>query len=218
MGLRKNGASVGAGLAFWLGNPTLNPAVLVFMVFALSWKWAALRLAVGLILVFGVSYIAARLFNRVEIANEEVAGLVAPPGAPAGSIVVRWFKNLGRLMIGLLPEYLIIVLLLGAARAWLFPAASLAIGNDVGWIVLLAVVGTLFVIPTAGEIPIVQTMLGYGLGTGPAGALLMTLAPLSAPSIAMVWSVFPKKVLAFTVASLIVLGILSGIVAIALGF
>lgn len=218
VGLRKNGASVGAGLAFWLGNPTLNPAVLVFMVFALSWKWAILRLVVGLILVFGVSYAAARLFGQERIADEEVAQLAAPPGAPAGSIVVRWFKNLGRLMIGLLPEYLIMVVLLGAARAWLFPTASLAAGNDLVWIVLLAVAGVLFVIPTAGEIPIVQTMLGYGLGIGPAGALLMTLAPLSVPSVAMVWSVFPKKVLAFTVASLVVLGVLSGIAALAFGF
>ena len=218
VGLRKNGVSVGAGLAFWLGNPTLNPATLVFMLFALSWKWALLRLVVGMILVFGVSYVASRWFAGERVDEARLAALAPPPGAPAGSIVARWFQNLGRLMIGLLPEYLIMVVLLGAVRAWLFPAASLAAGNDFAWIVLLAIAGTLFVIPTAGEIPIIQSMLGYGLGVGPAGALLMTLAPLSVPSVAMVWSAFPKRTLAFTVASVVIVGVLSGVAALALGF
>ncbi len=218
VGLRTNGVSVGAGLAFWLGNPTLNPATLVFILFALSWKWALLRLVVGVLIVFGVSSVASRWFAAEQVDEAGLAALAAPAGAPAGSIVARWFQNLGRLMIGLLPEYLIMVVLLGAARAWLFPAASLAGGNDLVWIVLLAVAGTLFVIPTAGEIPIVQSMLGYGLGVGPAGALLMTLAPLSVPSVAMVWSAFPKRALAFSVAALVILGILSGVVALALGF
>jgi len=218
VGLRKNGVSVGAALAFWLGSPTLNPATLIFMVFALSWKWALLRVIVGVVLVFGVSYLASRLFPEEQISAAEIANLTPPPGAPTSTIVARWFQNLGRLMIGLLPEYLVIVLLLGAARAWLFPAASLAAGNAFVWIVLLAIAGTLFVVPTAGEIPIVQTMLGYGLGAGPAGALLLTLAPLSLPSVAMVWSVFPRRVLAFTIASLVILGILGGLVALGLGF
>nr|WP_273887335.1 hypothetical protein [Rubrobacter naiadicus] len=66
-------------------------------------------------------------------------------------------------------------------------------GNSILIVVGLAIAGTLFVIPTAGEIPIIQTMLSYGIGVSPAGALLMTLAPVRLPSIAMVWTSFPKK-------------------------
>lgn len=43
------------------------------------------------------------------------------------------------------------------------------------WVVAMAVAGCLFVIPTAAEIPIVQTMMLAGMGTAPALALLMTL-------------------------------------------
>ncbi|MBX6765365.1 MAG: hypothetical protein IRY88_17110 [Rubrobacteraceae bacterium] len=102
-------------------------------------------------------------------------------------------RSLVRLAAGIIPEYVVIVMLLGAAGAFLFPAAGPEIwqqhpdrGGD-------RRPGTLFVIPTAGEIPIIQTMLSYGIGAGPAGALLMTLAPVSLPSIAMAWTSFPKK-------------------------
>ncbi|MEI9986030.1 MAG: hypothetical protein WDN69_24305 [Aliidongia sp.] len=77
--------------------------------------------------------------------------------------------------IRLLPEYIVLILALGAARAWLFPAIGPDIDNHLIWIVLFALAGTLFVIPTAGEVPIIQAMLALGMGVGPAGALLMTL-------------------------------------------
>jgi uncharacterized protein len=32
----------------------LNPAALVFMGFVLGWNWTALRLALGLLMVFGI--------------------------------------------------------------------------------------------------------------------------------------------------------------------
>ena len=47
------------------------------------------------------------------------------------------------------------------------------------WVVAMAVAGCLFVIPTAAEIPIVQTMMLAGMGTAPALALLMTLPAVS---------------------------------------
>jgi uncharacterized protein len=59
----------------------------------------------------------------------------------------------------------------------------------------LAVAGTLFVIPTAGEIPIIQTMLSFGMGAGPAGVLLLTLAPVSLPSLVMVGRASPWRLL-----------------------
>ena len=63
-----------------------------------------------------------------------------------------------------------------------------------------AVAGTLFVIPTAGEVPIIQAMLSLGMAAGPAGALLMTLPPISVPSMAMLGRSFPPRILAITCA------------------
>lgn len=218
MGLREAQASVGATLAYWLGNTLLNPAVIVFMGFALGWHWVALRVAVGVLLVFGVAYAAN------WIAVPEAPGLPAPvaPGprpAPAdGDLWRRWWQAFWRLAIRIVPEYAVLVLLLGAARAWLFPAATVTAGNSAAWTIGLAVAGTLFVIPTAGEIPIVQTLMSFGLGTAPAAALLMTLPPVSLPSLVMVGKALPVRVVLFVAAAVAALGMLSGAAAVALRF
>ncbi|OXH81787.1 hypothetical protein CA830_39620, partial [Burkholderia multivorans] len=60
-GLRARHASPGGAVAFWLGNTVLNPAALVFMGFVLGWHWSALRLVLGIAMVFGIGY----LLNRI---------------------------------------------------------------------------------------------------------------------------------------------------------
>jgi uncharacterized protein len=218
LGLRRSGASLGAATAFFLGNPTLNPAVLVFLLFTLGWQWALLRLVLGVVLVFGGAALAMRLGARLGV-QERVVAAAAAQGQDAlrGPWVVRWLRALGRLVIQLVPEYVVIVGVLGFARAFLFPAASPEIGNNLLVMLGLAVAGTLFVIPTGGEIPIIQTMLGFGIGAGPAGVLLMTLAPLSLPSLVMIGKAFPRPVLAALAAMTATLGLAAGLIAIAAG-
>jgi hypothetical protein len=75
----------------------------------------------------------------------------------------------------------------------------------------------LFVIPTAGEAPIIQAMLALGVGAGPAGALLMTLAPVSLPSLAMVAPSFPPRILAMVAGAVVLFGIAGGALAVGLG-
>ncbi len=67
--------------------------------------------------------------------------------------------------------------MLGAARAWLFPAATVSADNSIAWTVGLAVAGTLFVIPTA--------------------ALMTTLPPVSLPSLVIRAKVLPLRVVVF---------------------
>jgi len=43
----------------------------------------------------------------------------------------------------LIPEYIVLVLILGAARTWLFPHVGPDIDNSLLWIVALSVAGTL---------------------------------------------------------------------------
>ncbi|WP_179287343.1 permease, partial [Klebsiella pneumoniae] len=49
-GMRKQQVSMGGALAFWMGNPLLNPATLVFMGFVLGWQFALVRLVAGCLL------------------------------------------------------------------------------------------------------------------------------------------------------------------------
>jgi uncharacterized membrane protein YraQ (UPF0718 family) len=209
VGLRKKNVSVGASLAFWLGNPTINPATLVFMTFVLSWKFTLIRLIFGLILTFVVSYYANLFAGKTKL-------LTVKPGEiseeQSSSFIQKWFKSIWSMILQIVPAYIIAVLLLGASRAWLFPAVGETAGNSILLIIGFAIAGMLFVIPTAAEIPIIQTLMSFGLGTGPAAALLLTLPSVSLPSLLMISKSFPKKVILFVCISVVLLGILSGIV------
>jgi len=217
VGLRRQQASAGGAIAFWLGNSVLNPATLVFMGFVLGWRWTALRLCLGVLMVFGLGYLANRLTSARETVQAE-AVIAARETAPRDAPFRRWLLILGRMTLSLVPEYLVLVLLLGAGRAWLFPAIGPDIGNHLQWIVAFAVVGALFVIPTAGEVPIIQAMLSLGVGAGPAGALLMTLPPISLPSMAMLSRSFPPRILVVVAVGVVLFGLAGGAIAIALGF
>lgn len=220
VGLRKAGASVAAALAYWLGNPLLNPATLVLTGFVLGWGWVALRLGAGLVLVFGASSLVVRLVDSNQpSAGSEVAipAAFVEQGSPEPSVWLRWCKEFWRLSISLIPEYVVLVFLLGAARAWLFPAGGHGAIGGFLWTAAMACVGALFVIPTAAEIPIVQGMMALGLGAGPAAALLITLPALSMPSLAMMTKGFPPRVLGLLTLAVVATGLLAGAIAQPLG-
>ena len=77
----------------------------------------------------------------------------------------------------------------------------------------MAIAGCLFVIPTAAEIPIVQTMMLAGMGTAPAMALLMTLPAVSLPSLIMLRKSFPAKALWLTGGLVALGGVITGTLA-----
>ncbi|MDX3908086.1 MAG: permease [Pigmentiphaga sp.] len=221
-GLRKCQAAPGSTVAFWLGNTVLNPATLIFMGFVLGWHWMGLRLALGIVMVFGLGWLINRL-SRGRIQTIDSTQMKALQAAGMADLdephaFKRWMRALTRMTVRLLPEYLVLVLLLGAARAWLFPEVGAGVDNSLLWILGLALAGALFVIPTAGEVPIVQAMLSLGMAAGPAAALIMTLPPISLPSLAMVVKSFRPSELAILTAGVVAIGVLAGGLAIVLGF
>lgn len=208
--LRKRKVSIGASLAFWIGNPVLNPATLVFMTFVLSWKFTLIRLLLGVLLTFGVAYWA----NRLTSGDQPKDNPIPVPSTPLitterGPFFLRWMRSLGLLTLQVVPAYVVTVLLLGALQGWMFP---ISIPNEALAILLFSLFGMLFVIPTAAEIPIISAFLALGVGIGPASALLLTLPAVSLPSLLMVSRSFPRKVLLFVAVSVVVVGVLSGLI------
>ena len=197
--LRRNGVGRVAAIAYWLGNPLLNPAVLVFLLFVAPWQWALTRAVVGIAAVLGAGAAVALVTRTGQPAPDPVAGDGRPPEAPAR----RFVRALLRLSLILLPVYAVIVLVLGAFRGWVvglggLPRAGLLV------VVLAAVVGTLIVIPTAGEIPILQGLALLGVSSGTLGALLITLPAVSIPGAVMVARSFGYKAVA--AATVVVIG------------
>ncbi|AZC49884.1 permease [Pseudomonas chlororaphis] len=214
--MRRQNVSVGAALAFWIANPVLNPATLVFMGFVLGWGFTALRLVAGIVLVLGVSLVAQRIARPEQLPEAAVEAVVEASAANDGAFFSRWARSLWQLFWSTIPIYVLAVLVLGAARVWLFPHVEGAIGDSLLWLVPLAIVGTLFVIPTAAEIPIVQTMMALGMGTGPAVALLMTLPSISLPSLLMLRKDFDARVLVTVAGLTMLIGVVCGLIGAAL--
>ena len=226
VGLRKNGASPGAAATLWLGSPTLNPAVLVFIVLTLGWPWAVLRLVLGFALIAAAAAVTIRLTaaGRVDVPEVDADTLdasgapVKEAARPQVSLPRTWLRSVLRWGLRLTAEYLIMIGLLGAVRAFLFPTGTVTLAHNPMALAGLAVGGMLFAIPTAGEIPIIQTLLASGVGAAPAGVLLLTLAPLSLPSMLMLSRVLPVRVLAAFAGLTVIAGLSGGLIAYALRF
>ena len=171
--LRRNGVPTASALGFWLGNPVLNPAVLAFLALVAPWQWVATRAAVGAVLVLAVPYVLPRLLRSSPAAGTSSA---TPPQdavpfdlhhAPR-----RFVTAVGRLGITLVPEYVVVVLLIGSFRGWLLPLGADTVHWGVLAVLIAAVAGVLVVIPTAGEIPVLLGLAAVGTSPAVLGALL----------------------------------------------
>ncbi|MBW7453157.1 permease [Paenibacillus sepulcri] len=208
-GMRKQQVSVGASLAFWMGNPLLNPATLIFMTFVLSWKFTILRLVFGIVITFGISYLANRFAKPDNKTDELISNHLPSVEADNRPLWSRWITSFGRMLIQVIPAYLISVFILGILQSFMFPEW---LNAGFAAIIFFAIAGTFFVIPTAAEIPIIQSFLSFGISSGASAALLITLPAISLPSLLLVSRAFPQKVLVFVTSSVIVLGIICGCV------
>jgi uncharacterized membrane protein YraQ (UPF0718 family) len=147
-----------------------------------------------------------RLLNRRRrwTGPDPVTTPPVPPDEPAdlalAAAPARFGRTLLRLTLVLVPEYLVVVLLIGAFRGWLFPIGGDLFGTGLLAVLVAAVAGTLLVIPTAAEIPILQGLAIAGLAAGPIGALLVTLPAVSVPGMVMVSRAFGRRATGITAA------------------
>ncbi|HLR85756.1 MAG TPA: permease [Nocardioidaceae bacterium] len=188
--LRRSGAPTAAVVSHWLGNPLLNPAVLVFLFLVAPWQWGVARLAVGIVVVITAAVITGEIARRR--AGASPTQVMTPRAAtdeptPALSeLPGRFLRSLWRISRVLVPEYAIVVLIVGGFSGWLARFTEITGTGGVAALVLAAVVGTLLVIPTGGEIPVLIGLSAVGASSGLLGVLLITLPALSVPSMVMV--------------------------------
>jgi len=90
--------------------------------------------------------------------------------------------------------------------------ADLVGGNSIGANLVASVIGAMWYFATLTEIPILETLMGLGMGKGPALALLLAGPALSLPSIAVIYSVIGFKKTATFVGLVVVLSALVGMV------
>ena len=215
--LRRCGAPTSAVLAYWMGNPLLNPAVLVFLALVAPWQWVVTRAVVGVTLVVVGSTLIARFARRRSPDADAVPNTTTPAEAfDLGASPARFAKALLRLTLILVPEYFVVVLLIGAFGGWLFPLSN-GSGNQAMALGAALILGTLLVIPTAGEIPLAQGLSVAGAGLGAVGALLVTLPAVSLPSLVMVGRALTWRVTIAAAGAVATAGAIAAVLLTALG-
>lgn len=205
--MRRCGVPTSAALAYWVGNPLLNPAVLVFLALVAPWQWTVARLIAAVVLTFGVTALVARLVRSRSVDAEAVD----VPAEPTGSAPARFARSLAWMLLTLVPEYFVVVFAVGTVRGWLFPVQDAAHWGALA-MVIAAAVGTLMVIPTAGEIPVLLALAAAGAGGGVIGALLVVLPAISLPSIVMVGRALSWRATWAMASGVAVTGVLTGLV------
>jgi uncharacterized membrane protein YraQ (UPF0718 family) len=207
--LRRSGVTPAAALAYWLGNPMLNPAVLGFLLFVAPWQWTLTRLLVGAATVFGVAALVGVMTRNRD--TEHSLPEAAPDAKPDVAAPERFVRALVRLCLVMLPEYAVIVLVIGACRGWLLTLTQPA-HHGLLIVLITAIVGTFMVLPTAGEIPILLGLALLGVSSGVIGALLITLPVVSLPGVAMVSRSFGWKAISTTIVAVIAAGLVGATV------
>ncbi|WP_205709267.1 permease [Kineococcus siccus] len=208
--LRRGGVPTAGVVAYWLGNPLLNPAVLVFLALVAPWPWVATRLVVGVLVVVGGSVLVARL-TRDRLAEPAVDAVAAatgtPPAGPEGP--GRFLPALLRTAVVVGLEYALVVFCVGAFSGWLFPLGASAQSWGAAALLAALVLGTLAVVPTAGEVPVAQGLAAVGAGGAVVGALLVVLPAVSLPSAVLVARALTARVVLATAAVVVAGGVLA---------
>jgi uncharacterized membrane protein YraQ (UPF0718 family) len=169
------------------------------------WRWHGKPAwQVGLVAI--ATIVAVQIFGKPEAgfltAALGIAWMTAGKGGDSG----EWFnqswmyaKMITPLLIG---GVLVAGLLLGRpGHEGLIPSQwieSLVGGNSLGANAFAALAGALMYFATLTEIPVIQGLLGSGMGKGPALALLLAGPALSLPSILVLRSILgTRKTMAF---------------------
>ena len=189
-------ASLGIMLVLWFGVRWWKVAVTALPVAALAWAFPEQPL-----IAFSAGVLGLSAFTSTDRGD-------------AG----EWFSSSWDFAKKILPLLLIGVLISGAllgrvGHEGLIPSAWVATavgGNSVGANFFAALAGAFMYFATLTEVPILQGLIGSGMGKGPALALLLAGPALSLPSMLVIRSVMGTKKTVVFVGLVVVLSTIAG--------
>ncbi len=189
-------AALGIMLVFWFGVRLWKVAVTAVPVAALAWMFPQQPL-----LAFSAGVLGLSAFTSTD---KEEAG--------------EWFASSWDFAKKILPLLLFGVLVAGAllgrvGHEGLIPSAWVASavgGNSLGANFFASLAGAFMYFATLTEIPILQGLIGSGMGKGPALALLLAGPALSLPSILVLRNIMGTKKTVVFVTLVVVLSTIAG--------
>ena len=203
--------------------------------FVYAWKWAFTGIAAAGLGVILVAWFNVRWWKVLGTGVAVLAAALAMPHEPLAPFAVAvlglslitntgsaemqsWFSSTWTFAKQILPLLLLGVLAAGLllgrpGNEGLIPSAWVAslVGGNSLWANLFAsVVGAFMYFATLTEVPILQGLIGNGMGQGPALALLLAGPALSLPNMLVIRSVLGTKKTVVFVLLVVVMATLSG--------
>ncbi len=200
-------------------------------------KWALTALGAAALGTILTSWFGLKLRNLAMIALPTVAVALAAPGHPELAFAVavlglsgvssrdrgelgEWFASSWGFARQILPLLFAGVLVAGAllgrpGHEGLIPSAWVAAavgGNSLGANLFASVAGAFMYFATLTEVPILEGLLGNGMGQGPALALLLAGPALSLPSMLVIAGVIGWRKTAAYVFLVVVMATVSGLI------
>ncbi|MEW5875016.1 MAG: permease [Candidatus Zixiibacteriota bacterium] len=217
-----NWAQPQGAVGLWAGVYSIKWWLTGMAALGLAWamhRWFGLRM-MGLAAAAAPVLVLATLFPDVPLLAF-AAGAIGLSILTAGNRgeTGEWFASTWDFARQILPLLLLGVLVAGLllgrpGQEGLIPSAWIANsvgGNSIGANFFAAFAGAFMYFATLTEIPIVQGLLGSGMGKGPALALLLAGPALSLPNMLVINSIMgPKRTAAF-VTLVIVMSTVSGL-------
>ncbi|WP_226680083.1 permease [Sutcliffiella horikoshii] len=199
----------GIVMVFLFASPVLDPTILTIMTALLGWKvtliytltTTVLSIVIGLSL--GVLGFEKQL-KKVLLKNyqPEIKGLNLKQSLAETLTLIKTVY-----------PFLLIGAAIGAIIHGAVPTSFITqyLGGDSWWLVpIAAIIGIPLYIRLSTMIPISQMMIAKGMALGPVMALLISSAGASLPEVALLNSIFKKKLVAAFVISVISMSTISG--------
>jgi len=169
--------------ALMLAAPSLNPAALALTFMLFATEMALTRVVMAVVLVFGVSALAARHVPRPE--DSAFAPCPLESEGPQGprEALAAFAREAGRLARTTLP-LIVGGVLLSSVLLDLLPADRLReVPFRIATVVLVALVSVPLALPTFAEIPLALGLLAAGAPPGAAVALMIAGPAINLPSL-----------------------------------
>ncbi len=199
----------GIVMVFLFASPVLDPTILTIMTALLGWKVALIYTLTTTVLSIIIGLSLAKFGFEKQLKNVLLKNY-QPENK--GIDLKRSVAETLTLMKTVYP-FLLIGAAIGALIHGAVPTSFITqyLGGDNWWLVpIAAIIGIPLYIRLSTMIPISQMMIAKGMALGPVMALLISSAGASLPEVALLNSIFKKKLVAAFVVSVISMSTISG--------
>jgi uncharacterized membrane protein YraQ (UPF0718 family) len=172
----------GPTAALMLASPSLNPAALALTFLLFPLHLALARLALAIVLVFGVSSLAAR-YVRGSGGRVAACSLETAPPHGVGGVLGVFAREAWRMARSTLPIIVLGVILSSFLLEFVPFAVLGTMPLQIGVVALVALVSVPLALPTFAEIPLALGLLAAGAPAGAAVALLVAGPAINLPSL-----------------------------------